>query len=242
MEHSRLVWWERHTEWPLAGLAGVFLAAYAVPILDVNLSHGWHRWCDYLVYAAWGCFAVDYVVRVVLATRRWSFVGRHVLDLAAVALPVLRPLRLLRLVALIRVMNRRAASSLHGRVSMYVAASTGLLLFVAALAVLDAERGRAAANIATFGDALWWAITTMTTVGYGDRYPVTTEGRFVAVGLMVAGVALIGVVTATIASWLIAQVRDAEQDTAARLSAQVEQLSIDVAALRTARPAADHHD
>ena len=75
-----------------------------------------------------------------------------------------------------------------------------LTLFLAALAVLDAERSADNANIVTFGDALWWATTTATTVGYGDLFPVTTEGRWVAVGLMVAGIALIVLVTAGLAA------------------------------------------
>lgn len=78
-------------------------------------------------------------------------------------------------------------------------ASTGLVIFCAALTVLDAERGHGG-NIQTFGDALWWAIVTMSTVGYGDKFPVTTEGRFVGVGLMLAGIALLGIVTASVAS------------------------------------------
>ena len=62
-------------------------------------------------------------------------------------------------------------------------------------------------------DALWWSPTTVATVGYGDRYPVTRDGRLVAIGLMLAGIALIATVTAAIASWLVARVRDAESDT-----------------------------
>jgi voltage-gated potassium channel len=57
---------------------------------------------------------------------------------------------------------------------------------------------------------LWWALTTIATVGYGDRYPVTGQGRLVAAGLMVAGIAVLGVVTASIASWLIEKVREVE--------------------------------
>jgi voltage-gated potassium channel len=74
--------------------------------------------------------------------------------------------------------------------------------------VLDAERGRPGANITDFGDAIWWAITAMTTVGYGDRFPVTGTGRFVTAGLMVGGIALVGVVTATLASWLVERVSE----------------------------------
>src|SRR5450759_4660981 len=93
--------------------------------------------------------------------------------------------------------------ALKDRVSTPDHRSTSLILFVASLAVLDAERGAKSATITTFGDALWWAMTTVTTVGYGDRYPITTQGRFIAGGLMLGGIALLGIVTASLASWLL---------------------------------------
>jgi len=80
---------------------------------------------------------------------------------------------------------------------------------------------------------LWWSATTVTTVGYGDRFPVTRDGRLVAIGLMLAGIALIGVVTAAIASWLIARVRDVESDTEASLSRQISGLSQEIAGLKS---------
>ena len=73
----------------------------------------------------------------------------------------------------------------------------------------------------TLPDALWWAVTTVTTVGYGDRYPTTTTGRLIAVGLMVVGIALPGVVTATIAAWFLGrihQVQQAEERTEATMA------------------------
>jgi len=229
---TRVEQWERRTERPLAFIAVVFLAAYAWPILQVDLSHSVHRTCYFVVYAAWAAFAVDYVVRLVLAERKWHFIGHHIVDLLSIALPVLRPLRLLRLIALVRVLNRRASTSLHGRVAIYVSSSVVLVIFVAALAILDAERGRPGSNIENFGDALWWACTTVTTVGYGDRYPVTSDGRLVAVGLMLAGIALIGVVTASIASWLIAKVRDAENDAESRLTKEITELRDELASIK----------
>jgi hypothetical protein len=76
---------------------------------------------------------------------------------------------------LLRVLNREATVSSRGRIAVYVGGATVLLISCAALAALDAERHAAGANIHSFADALWWAATTVTTVGYGDRFPVTTR-------------------------------------------------------------------
>ncbi len=224
--------WEAQTEWPMTAVAVVFLGAYAWPILDLHLAHPLRAACTILVYLTWALFAVDFIARAVLAPNTSRYVGRHLLDLASIALPVLRPLRLLRLVVLLRVLNRRAADSLHGRVVVYASGSTALVILCASLAVLDAERHSSQANITTFGDALWWAAVTITTVGYGDRYPVTTEGRFVAVGLMLAGITLIGVVTAAMASWLINRVRQVEETAQAATRADIADLRTEIAGLR----------
>jgi voltage-gated potassium channel len=161
-------------------------------------------------------------------------------DLAILALPALRPLRLLRVVMLLRVLNRGAIASLRGRIAVYVCGATGILLFCSALAVLDAERPQPGANITGFGDALWWAVTTITTVGYGDYYPVTATGRWVAAGLMLGGIALLGVVSASIASWLIDRVRETEEDVQAATRADVRALTDEVAQLRTELAALRH--
>lgn len=85
-----------------------------------------------------------------------------------------------------------------------------------ALAVLDVEANAPESNLTSFGDAVWWAMTTITTVGYGDHYPVTVLGRCVAAGLMIGGVAVLGVVTAAVASWMVQSVA---QETQADLDA-----------------------
>lgn len=72
----------------------------------------------------------------------------------------------------------------------------------------------------------------MTTVGYGDRYPVTTQGRVVAAGLMIGGIAVLGVVTASIASWLIDRVREADEDAAVATRRDVAALAAEVAELK----------
>ena len=217
--------WERAVEIPLAVAALAFLVAYAVPIIWPATSVGWRQVCQVTVTVVWVLFVVDYAVRLAVTTDRKQFVVHNLFDLAVIALPVLRPLRLLRLVALLAVLNRTSARTLRGRVVVYVVGGTLLLLFVGALAVTDAERGAPGATIHGFGDGLWWAVTTMTTVGYGDIYPVTMTGRFVAVALMVGGIALLGVVTATLASWLVDRVAAESQVEQAATRAQVESLA-----------------
>ena len=74
----------------------------------------------------------------------------------------------------------------------------------------------AGANVTSIGDALWWAATTVTTVGYGDRYPVTTTGRVIAVILMIVGMALVSAITASIAAWFVSSLDVEQRPSAAR--------------------------
>lgn len=229
---SKLERWVESSEWPLMVAAVAFLVAYAWPILDRDLPAGVVLACTTITWVAWAAFTVDFIGRVALASDRGRYVLHHLLDLAVIALPLLRPLRLLRLVAVIGLLNRQAGTSLRGRVVVYVAGTTTLLSALAALAMLDAEQDAPSANITSIGDALWWAVTTITTVGYGDRYPTTSSGRFIALGLMLAGIALLGVVTATLASWLVERVRAENVADRAATVAHVEELMTEVRALR----------
>jgi voltage-gated potassium channel len=224
--------WQRATDWPLMLAAVVFLAAYAVPILAPDLPSWLLDLCRWLSWITWGIFVVDLVVRLALAEERLRYLGRRWYDLLVIVLPLLRPLRLLRLMPLLSVLNRRAQTGLRGRVAIYVAGGASLLAFVAALAVLDVEQTSPDANISDFGDAIWWAVTTMTTVGYGDHYPVTSVGRVVAFGLMLGGIALLGTVTATLASWLVESVQ-AEKEQAEDLQAMVQRLEAKIDLLAT---------
>ncbi|MFI7063992.1 potassium channel family protein [Kribbella sp. NPDC050124] len=196
--------YERRTAWILDGAAVAFLAVYAVPILHPGLSLGWVRACEVASWAIWGLFGVDYFIRVSLAEDRRRFIRRNLVDLAVIVLPLLRPMRLVRLLPVLARMQH-AGMSLRGRATTYVVAGAILLGFVASLAVLDAERGSSDANITSFGDALWWSATTVTTVGYGDHFPTTGEGRIVGAALMLGGIALVGTVTAALASWFVEQ-------------------------------------
>ncbi|HEY0636387.1 MAG TPA: ion channel [Pseudonocardiaceae bacterium] len=203
--------WERRLDWPLTGLAVVFLVGYAWSVLDTGLSPRAAWWLEVLLWGTWALFAADYLVRLWLARRKWRFVRRHLLDLVVIILPMFRQLRVLRVITVLSALHRQMSDDFRGKVGVYVAGATALVGFSAALAVYDAERGHPDASITTFGDALWWTITTISTVGYGDRYPVTWEGRVVAGTLMLAGIALLGTVTATIASLFVERVRAVEE-------------------------------
>src|SRR5215216_6895605 len=113
--------WERMTEWPLMIAAVVFLAAYAMPILNPELPSWLLDSCRSLSWLTWGTFVVDFAVRLFLADARPRYIIRHWYDVLVIVLPLLRPLRLLRLIPLLSVLNRRAQTRLRGRVAIYVA-------------------------------------------------------------------------------------------------------------------------
>jgi len=204
--------WERRAEIPLLLLALAFLVAYAWPVLDPRLAPDLRTWLTAVSWTVWLAFTADFAVRLALSQERGRYALHHWYDVALIALPLLRPLRLLRLLAFLRILNRSAATNLAGRVTTYVIGTALMLMALSAIAVLDVEQDRPDANITTFGDALWWAATTVTTVGYGDRYPVTTTGRFIAFVLMLAGIALVGVITASVAAWFVSSIQKEQAD------------------------------
>jgi voltage-gated potassium channel len=220
---TKLQRWERYAEWPLAAAALLFLALFSDQVLA--RPQGPHAHVLWLVsWAIWGLFVLDYGVRLCLASNRRRWFVHHLLDFAIVALPLLRPLRLLRLLVLIEVLQKAVGDAFRGRIVVYTVSGVLLLIYTASLAVFDKERYQHGATINSFGKALWWSITTVTTVGYGDVYPVTNTGRVVAVLLMVGGISLVGVVTAALASWIIQTVSEEETMSQAATAAHIEEL------------------
>jgi voltage-gated potassium channel len=222
--------WNALWEWPLMLGAVTFLAAYAYQVL-ANVQGPPNEVVWLILMATWAMFAVNYAGALLLARQRRAWFVAHLLDLAIVALPVLRPLRLFRLLVLLAVFQRVAGRTMRGRVIIYVIGSTVMLVFVASLAVLDAERAEPGATIRNFGDAVWWACSTITTVGYGDVVPVSLSGRCIAVALMIGGIALLGTVTATLASWIVQRVAEEDEAGQAATRQQVEALTLQIAAL-----------
>jgi len=228
----KLTRWEQRAEWPLAAVAIAFLAVYSVQVLG-RPQGGAARALWAASWIIWGIFVTDYLIRLTLADDRRRWFVQHLLDLAVVALPLLRPLRLLRLVILVGALQKAVGNAIRGRIVAYTLGGVSLLIYVASLAVLEQEREQPGALITSFGKALWWSITTVTTVGYGDLYPVTNTGKVIAVLLMIGGISLIGVVTASLASWIVQRV--AEDDSAKRgaTAEQVDELRAEVRALAT---------
>jgi voltage-gated potassium channel len=227
---TRLQRWERHVEWPLAVAAVAFLVLFSRQVLVQ--PHGREAHIVWAVdWAIWGLFVLDYFVRLYLATDRRHWFLRHLLDFAIVTLPLLRPLRLLRLLVLIEVLQKAIGDAFRGRIVVYTMSGVVLLIYTASLAVFDKERYLPGSTINSFGKALWWSITTVTTVGYGDVYPVTNTGRVIAVLLMIGGISLVGVVTAALASWIIQRVAQEETDIQSVTVAHIEELRSEIRAL-----------
>jgi voltage-gated potassium channel len=238
---TKLQRWERHSEWPLAAAAVLFLVLFSRQVLvEPHGREGHIVWV--IDWVIWGLFVVDYVVRLCLADNRWHWFLRHLLDFAIVSLPLLRPLRLLRLLVLIEVLQKAIGDAFRGRIVVYTVSGVVLLIYTSSLAVFDKERYLHGATINSFGKALWWSITTVTTVGYGDVYPVTNTGRVIAVLLMIGGISLVGVVTAALASWIIDRVTEEESLMQAATVAHVEELRNEIRALGKELQARENSD
>jgi voltage-gated potassium channel len=223
--------WRRWTDIPLTIAAALFLVAYAWEVI-ADLQPPDDLIAETVMWIIWAFFVIDFLVSLILAERRVHWFFTHFLDFLIVALPALRPLRLLRLVTLLKFLNRGAGRALRGRVVTYAAGAAIILVFVAALAELDVERHAVGSHIHTFGDAIWWACVTIASVGYGDITPVTVEGRFIAVGVMAAGIALVGTVAATFASFFIDRVAVTTKVENDETQAAISVLSSEIAALR----------
>jgi len=226
------------TEWPLVGLGLLFLVVLILPLAEPLGQQQSHA-LDVANVAIWALFVLDYGARLYLAPERRIFVRSHVLDLVVIAVPFLRPFRLLRLFAIVVSTTRRAGGLAVRQVTLYVVAITVIITSTAAVVVYDAEKDTTG-SIKTLGDAFWWAIATVTTVGYGDAVPTTQVGRWVAVILMFTGIALIGTITAAVAAWFVNIVRssatadndDQQADAIGALQQHVRDLTDEIRELR----------
>jgi voltage-gated potassium channel len=149
----------------------------------------------------WVAFIADYVWRLLLSEHKWDFVRHNVPELLGAVIPVFRPFRLLRELRRIPFFNRHTGAAVRARLVSYALSFVILWIYMIAITVVHAERGAPGATIVSLGDALYWAVVTIATVGYGDMVPVTTFGRVLAVLLMISGILIVGVTTATVVSY-----------------------------------------
>ncbi len=191
--------WVRRTQGPLDLLAIAFLIAFLLlwsfPDAPPKVKNG----LDLVTWLVWGGFVVDYFVRLSCATPKGTFVRTHKLDLLMVLVPMLRLLRVFLVLrkALTSVSTEKIAGSI---VSLIIIVVLGGAFFVWRF-----EYDAPGATITTYREAVWWAVVTTTTVGYGDYTPITTGGRGVAIGLMIVGIGLIGTVSATVAAYFVSR-------------------------------------
>ncbi len=213
--------------------ADVVMGALALAILPALLLEGHPNPAVRMVaigtnWVIWFAFCAEFVWR--LRQGRWmvlQVVRREWFNVALILLSPpflvpgefasLRSLRVLRVVRLLRVLSiatigfalcRRVLQHQKFHYVLLVAAMT---VTIGTLAIYVAEGGRNP-GMTSIGDALWWVMVTATTVGYGDVSPMTTTGRFIGVGVMLVGIGVIGIFTATLASFLLQQDEKSELD------------------------------
>lgn len=187
----------------LTALALGFLIAFSWPAFFVEISSGTQRILDYVQWISWSAFALDLLIGVVTAEKRFKYLIHHPLEVITVLLPFLRPLRLLRVISFGTLVIQKVAVGRQFAITLKVFLASILLAYIGAVQITITERGVEGSNIKSFEDGLWWAVTTVTTVGYGDRFPTTFSGRVLAVGLMLVGISLMGVITASVAAWFV---------------------------------------
>jgi voltage-gated potassium channel len=210
----RFAAFERAVEIPLLALAILMLPLLLLPEffdLPADVREG------ILVaeWFIWSAFALELGIKTYLATDRKKYLLSHWYDVVIVLVPFLRPLRIvrslrvLRMTRALRLLSYGVRLLTEARVIVlshglhYAALVAAIVFFALAGLALVFERQADDANIRTIGDAIWWGIATMTTVGYGDRFPITTEGKAIAVVLMLLGISLFSLITATVAAMFV---------------------------------------
>src|SRR5215472_957646 len=192
---DRLAAYEARTQTPLDLLALATLWIVAVPYTDFSTAHDVRA----VVLAIQGAirlvYAIDITIRSALARRHMHYLVTHPVAIAAVILP---PVRVIFSLRLVRSLFRR------GHLSRFLLAASVLVLNGAIIVYL-LERHAPNSNIHTLGESLWWSVTTVTTVGYGDYVPVTIAGRVTACFVMGIGLLTLAVVTAQVASSFVSQ-------------------------------------
>ena len=194
--------WEQRTSVLLVVLGVAFIAAYSILILAPDASGPVVAVVAGVIILTWVAFIVDLLVRVLLSPRgaRLRFLLRHPVDVLSAVIPLFRALRVVHLLGQIPYFQRRSGAAVRTMIIVFALSYASVFVYFVALATLAAERDAPGATITNFGDAVWWAVVTIATVGYGDMVPITVPGRVYAVLLMAGGIAIVGTASATVIS------------------------------------------
>lgn len=199
----RAAQWRRRTAVPTLFLSLIYTITFISPIYFYPLNHPLDVFCQIINYGVWIYFIIDYLIQLFLSTSKTKFFKTHLAELILVIVPFFRPLRALRALLFTTSASFRNRSTYLRSIPVFVAATTFLMIVIMGAAVLDVERTVPGSHIKSAGDALWWGLITVTTIGYGDVYPITAEGRLVAAVLIIFGIAMTSTLTASFAAWIL---------------------------------------
>jgi voltage-gated potassium channel len=204
---------ERVTRYP-AAILGVAWLVITIVIVTSSAGGSASALLVGVLFVVWVILLAEYLVRLVIAPDRRGYLRRRWAEPATVVLPPLQGWHILGIEEICLLLHegelRVEAILKHHSLFRVLIAAVMTLLLGAWLVFLFEEHAKSS-NVHSYPDALWWAIVTVTTVGYGDRYPVSAGGRIVALVLMLVGIGLIGVLTATVASVFIKEHTDANK-------------------------------
>ena len=189
---SRRETYERRSALPVFVLGVLFL----VGIIETTTAQGDTSSGLWLMGVAWVGFVVDLLIQWVLDDEPRSFPRRHWFAILAVLVPFFRVL----LIAYVFLRLAGGRRRLQAKIQFYALYLTVLVVLFGGALVLSAERSYPGSNITTYGEAIWWSLVSVTTVGYGDYFPVSPTGRAIATLMLVNGVVIISVITATVSS------------------------------------------
>jgi voltage-gated potassium channel len=217
--------------WEL-GMAGLAIVWVALGFLLDEASPARRPPLEFVELALTGVFVAEFVTRFAAAHDRVQYLRGHWIDVLALAPPIraLRVMRLLRLLRLVRAFSGIYRAAMHverlasRRGFAWLLVGWLMVMVLCSAAVYAAEHGVNRLIDSPF-DALWWGVTTLSTVGYGDTYPVTPEGRLAAMILMLLGIGLFSAITASITSYFIAQDQPADPSSASFLVSELERLA-----------------
>jgi voltage-gated potassium channel len=195
--------WANWSSLPLAIVGLLYLAVYSAQVILPKTSAP-QSGLEFATTLIWCLFAIDLVIRALGANSVGSFLRSSWLEIFALLIPFVRVLRVFRVLLALRGLKGLFANRAQAT-SAYIMLLVPLTWYSGAIAVLDAESSSSDASITNIGQALWWSLATITTVGYGDKYPTTFEGQAIAAVLMITGIALFSASAGIFVSWIQAE-------------------------------------